>query len=188
MDATAAEINQASPTADGKVTLRNRGARSMKRVVLLAVVVAAGAASVHPSPTLANVSSGSGSAYEWVYCNSNTHTITITTSSVGITSNQLVSSPGGLINYFLKYRVWLSMHEYVNGAWRAPMPFVQVPDGSHVIQFLEKAGATSYWYFTWAFEQPNGTIAYGGEWAQGMGSNGWYSDQRGYTTLTSCRS
>lgn len=168
--------------------VRNRGVRSMKRVMLLAAIVAAGAISVHPSPTLADVSSGSssgaGSAVEWVNCNSSTHTITITTMSTGIPSDQ----NGGILFYYpLTYRVWLKMQGYVNGAWQAPTNWLQFTDGTHKVQFPETAGATSYWYFTWAFEQPNGTIATVGEWAGGLGSYGWYSDQRGFTGLLSCR-
>jgi hypothetical protein len=190
MNTSAAATDQVDLEATGRGSHRSRMDRVGRRlrVGLAVMVLGAGISATAAAPAFAAVSDGSGSADETVFCNSITHTITITTNSVGIPSNQLVSSPGGLINYFLNYPVWLRMQEYVDGAWRAAKPWVQVTDGSHQIQFPERAGATSYWYFTWAFQTASGRIDYGSEWAGGYNPYGWYSDQRGYKTLTSCRS
>lgn len=45
---------------------------------------------------------------------------------------------------------------------------------------------TTYWYFEYAFQTPSDTFEYRAEWAGGVAAAGWYSDQNGYRSLTSC--
>lgn len=156
----------------------------LKRAAILALAVMASTAVLHPSATLADVSAGAGYAMETVYCNSVTHTISITTNSSG-------AETGGITgNLFLApetYSVWLHVMEFVGGAWhQIGASWVQVGDGGNVYSFTAQAGQTSYWYFTWAFQTASGWM-YGNEWANGHAPSGWYSDQNGYHSLTSCR-
>lgn len=175
------EVTTASETVRNRL---NRFGRRLSTVVGLIAVSSAllvGTA----SPSGAAVRSGDANADETVSCNSATHQITITTWSNGIMSNQI----GGSLMFpqYLPYSVYISIQEVVNGSSVMMTNWTRVTDGTHAMVYNAPAGQTSYWYFRWAFQRADGSFAYASEWAHGGAPYGWYGDQRGYQSLTSCR-
>ena len=182
MDTNAAVVDEVRVEATGGLSDRSgmnrverglRGARSMKRAVILSLAVVASAVALGPTSTFA-ADAGGGYATETVLCNSVNHTVTITTLSWGI------------LNYTEPYPVWLRIRKYTNGAWY-PTSWIRRADGTRQVTVAATAGQTSYWYFDWAFQYAPNKILYISEWAGDMAPYGAYSDQRGYHTLTSCR-
>jgi hypothetical protein len=153
-----------------------RGARSMKRAVVLTLAVAS-ALVLQPTSAFAAVTPTAGSGYgsETVYCNSSNHTVTVSFISLGI-GNSAGSS----------YRVWSRYRVYVYGQWHTSA-WQLTPNSATTAPLPITAGTTSYWYFDWAFEYAPNQAQYISEWAHGQGTYGWYSDQRGYQTLPSCK-
>jgi hypothetical protein len=162
----------------------NRFARRVASVVALMAVASAFVVGT-ASPSGAAVRDGDGNADENVYCNSATHQITITTWSNGIMSDQIGGTD--LFPQYLPYAVYVRIQKVVNGSTVMLTNWVQVTDGTHALTYAAPAGQTSYWYFRWAFQQPNGSFVYPSEWAHGGAPYGWYADQRGYQSLASCR-
>ena len=79
--------------------------------------------------------------------------------------------------------MWVTVYYWANGVW-THTGWVQLAEGSSSYQF-DFSGET-YWYFQYAFANPAGGYDQGGEWAGDNGQAGWYSDQYGYQSQTSC--
>jgi hypothetical protein len=145
------------------------------------VVVAASLATA--TPAHADISAPyRGSAMESVYCDSVNHTVQVTFSTEGEATGAIGGSD--LFPYEENGAVWVTAWVWVDNGWissgwqRLNSYGNDSMNWSHV--------GTSYWYFEYAFATPQGGWDYGQEWAGGNGNYGWYSNQNGYHSLTSC--
>jgi hypothetical protein len=161
-------------------------ARSARRGARLAAGVAVTVASAAlltlvATPASAQVDAGGAFAYENVFCDSVNHRVTVTTHTVGYGSGDFT---GGTLLFPAERQlpVWVRLNEYVNGKWLTTS-WVQRNGLGQVVMSIR---GTTYWYIDYAFQTKNNTLVYLSEWAGGARNPGWYSDQRGYNSLTSC--
>jgi hypothetical protein len=121
---------------------------------------------------------------ETVYCNSSSHTVTITFDTQGEHSGRYGGSD--LFPYEESEAVWVVVWVWANGSWQHTNWHQINAYGTSSASF--NMSGTTYWYFDYAFSSPGGGFDYGGEWANGTGRWGWYSDQYGYRTDPACYS
>ncbi len=128
----------------------------------------------------ASVSAGAASAQETVFCNSSNHTITVTINTIPNINSSVITG-SDLFPVYAKWPVFVRISAYTNGRW-ATASWKQITTSQSTTAYA----GTSYWYFDYAFQTGPNTFDYRSEYAGGAASPGWYSDQRGYRTLTSC--
>jgi hypothetical protein len=133
------------------------------------------------APASAQVDAGAAYAYETVTCDSVLHTVTLDINTVGFGSG--VYGGTELFPYELQEPVFVKVWEYTDGSWVSTSNWNPVPGVSHLT--IPSTG-TSFWYFQYAFQTPSGSYEYRDEWAGGVSAAGWYADQNGYQSLTSC--
>ncbi len=155
-------------------------------MVLLTVVIAGVLAVLCAAPAQADIwQTDGGYAMETVTCNSSEHSVTVDFNVRGEDSGVIAGSD--LFPFELVEPVYVTVWEWVGGAWvRSDWHSINAYGPSSIK--VDDTTGTTYWYFSYAFATRSGGWDYASEWAHGAGQAGLYSDQNGYTTLTSCNS
>lgn len=164
-----------------------QGRRTLRtlRTALVAVGVAVGLTIGTAGPAGADINTTNGGiAYENVNCDYSNHTVSITFNTNGEDTGVIGGSD--LFPRYEKGAVYVTVWEWARGQWGHTAWTLLNNNGVSSLRYSESG--TSYWYFSYAFATPDGRWDMSGEWAGGTGTYGWYSDQNGYQSLTSCYS